>query len=299
MMDSLPSKMREADQHLDRLGGILRSLRAPPSERVSTPTSLHRRKEADRSPDHHDPFQDRRKHHQHQRQRQLQQERYRQDQEQERKQDERRFLRASGSSLPSQSRSRTASQHSHPETGKTAFPTLHPHRNHDHHQHCHCSAEGVAGAGGPLIKQPNFEDDSVEEQGVTSPHRPRAERAALHEEDSASKCRRAGDVDDVDQPRTDATATAPVRPALCIGVNDNVAAAGAITNTSIREKASSPWLSSSLRKRATRTWWRGLSSGVCFAAGAWAREGHGLFGAALALAAMIVVEFIDTLEPPI
>ena len=41
-----------------------------------------------------------------------------------------------------------------------------------------------------------------------------------------------------------------------------------------------------LRDRAVRTWWRGLSCGVCFAAGAWAREGHGLFGVVLALAAV-------------
>lgn len=40
------------------------------------------------------------------------------------------------------------------------------------------------------------------------------------------------------------------------------------------------------RERAVRTWWRGLSCGVCFAAGAWARDGHGLVGLALALAAV-------------
>ncbi len=42
----------------------------------------------------------------------------------------------------------------------------------------------------------------------------------------------------------------------------------------------------SLRGRAVRAWWRGLSCGVCFAAGAWAREGSGVFGVALALAAV-------------
>lgn len=43
---------------------------------------------------------------------------------------------------------------------------------------------------------------------------------------------------------------------------------------------------STLRERAIRVWWRGLSCGVCFAAGAWARDGHGIFGVLLALAAV-------------
>ena len=45
--------------------------------------------------------------------------------------------------------------------------------------------------------------------------------------------------------------------------------------------------SSLLRERAVRTWWRGLSCGVCFAAGAWAREGHAVYGAVLALVAVV------------
>lgn len=40
------------------------------------------------------------------------------------------------------------------------------------------------------------------------------------------------------------------------------------------------------RQRVIRTWWRGLSCGVCFAAGAWARDGHEVLGVALALAAV-------------
>ena len=43
---------------------------------------------------------------------------------------------------------------------------------------------------------------------------------------------------------------------------------------------------STFRERAIRTWWRGLSCGVCFAAGAWTRDGHGLVALALALAAV-------------
>lgn len=50
------------------------------------------------------------------------------------------------------------------------------------------------------------------------------------------------------------------------------------------------------RKRVVRTWWRGLSCGVCFAAGAWVREGYETFGVWLALAAllgeMVIHEFI-------
>lgn len=56
-----------------------------------------------------------------------------------------------------------------------------------------------------------------------------------------------------------------------------------------KASSSSPWpppRSLLLRERAARTWWRGLTCGVCFAAGAWAREGHAVFGAALAMAAV-------------
>lgn len=54
----------------------------------------------------------------------------------------------------------------------------------------------------------------------------------------------------------------------------------------IEVRAKEP-LPSSLRERAVRTWWRGLSCGVCFAAGAWAREGHGVYGVVLALVAVV------------
>lgn len=50
------------------------------------------------------------------------------------------------------------------------------------------------------------------------------------------------------------------------------------------------------RERVVRTWWRGVSCGVCFAAGAWVREGYETFGVGLALAAvlseMVIHEFI-------
>ncbi|CAN0450267.1 unnamed protein product, partial [Pylaiella littoralis] len=39
-MESIPTKMDKADEHLDRLGSILRSLRAPPPDRELSSTAV-------------------------------------------------------------------------------------------------------------------------------------------------------------------------------------------------------------------------------------------------------------------
>ncbi|CAN0199493.1 unnamed protein product [Hapterophycus canaliculatus] len=298
-MESLPSKMREADQHLDRLGGILRSLIAPPSEQVPTPTTLRRLKQGKPQKEHQDPHQDRRKQfqqkQQQQQRRQEQEEHERQGQEQGCEQDERWFVRVSGSSsLSSQSRSRRAPQYSQPET--TTSPTIHCDRYRNHRQQHHCCV-AAASPGGCLINKPEIDFVPAEEQSDRLAHRRPVERAAVHDEAPTPKDQRAGDVDSDDPPRAAAADAESVPPAHCTGVDTDAsiaAAAVAGATSSIQEKVSSSSSSLSLRRRVIRTWWRGLSSGVCFAAGAWAREGHGLFGAALALTAMVLVEFIDT-----
>lgn len=70
--------------------------------------------------------------------------------------------------------------------------------------------------------------------------------------------------------------------------------------SSVQGKPTSSPLSLLLRQRAARTWWRGLSCGVCFAAGAWAREGHAVFGAVLAVmvvCAETVLHELNALPP--
>ncbi|CAM9483054.1 unnamed protein product [Ectocarpus sp. 13 AM-2016] len=298
-MDSLPSKMQEADQHLDRLGSILRSLRARPSDRVVSSSAAQLNDKARRREHKHvhqpEPLH---QHHTHRREKQPQRQQQPQPEQQHHQHEHERFLYVSGSSQSSRSRpsrSRTASQSSQPEvTITTTTPSLNPHQ---------CS--GTALTDDRLADKPES-DARKRDAPLRRPRR--AEMGAVRRSVASPTPNiheRVGGADDKDPRLGDRgphlgdaysgfvpwapSSTVVVRPGVAgaeAGSRSDgggagtaaAAAAGAETTKSVRGP--------SLRERAIRTWWRGLSCGICFAAGAWAREGHGTFGALLALAAV-------------
>ncbi|CAM9367545.1 unnamed protein product [Ectocarpus sp. 6 AP-2014] len=297
-MESLPSKMQEADQHLDRLGSILRSLRARPSDRVFFSSAAQLTEQARRHENKHVHQPEHlHQHHTHQREKQPQRQQQPQPQQQHHQHEHERFLYVSGSSQSSRSRpsrSRTASQSWQPEVTitTTTTPALHSHR---------CS--GTATTDGRLADKP--ESDARKQDAPlrrprqaemgdvgrsVAPPTPQFHERVGGADDKGprlgnDKGPHLGDVDSGFVPSAPSS-TVVVRPGVAgadagswgDGGGAGPAAAVAETTKSVRGP--------SLRERAIRTWWRGLSCGVCFAAGAWAREGHGTFGALLALAAV-------------
>ncbi|CAM9970360.1 unnamed protein product, partial [Ectocarpus fasciculatus] len=300
-----PSRINQ-DQHLDRLGNILRSLRTRPSERVPSSSAaqlteqVHRHEnEHEHQPEHLHQHHRHRREQQHPQRQQLHQPQPQPQQHQQlhqsqprpqqhQQQEHERFLHVSGSSQSSRSRpsrSRTASQSWQPEvTITTTTPALHSHR---------CSA--TVATDGRLADKP----ESYARKQDAPPRRQRqAEMGVvrrsvapptpqLHErvDGADDEDPRFGGVDSGFPPS--APSSTVVRPGVAGaeasscgdgGGAGTAAAAVAGTTKSVRGP--------SLRERAIRTWWRGLSCGVCFAAGAWAREGHGAFGALLALTAV-------------
>ncbi|CAM9670739.1 unnamed protein product [Ectocarpus sp. 12 AP-2014] len=306
-MESLPSKMQEADQHLDRLGSILRSLRARPSDRVvsSSAAQLNEQARQDENEHVHQP-EPLHQHHTHRREKQPQRQQQPQPQQHHHQHEDERFLYVSGSSQSSRSRpsrSRTTSQSWQPEVTitTTTTPALHSHR---------CS--GTALTDDRLADKP--ESDARKRDAPLRRPRPRqAEMGAVRRSVAPPTPQfheRVGGADDKGPCLGDdkgphlghaysgfvpsaPSSTVVVRPGVAgaeagscgdgggagtAAAAAAAAAAGAETTKSVRGP--------SLRERAIRTWWRGLSCGICFAAGAWAREGHGTFGALLALAAV-------------
>lgn len=222
------------DQHLDRLGGILRSLRVPPPDGSIPSNAAVRNIPARQS--HPQQLRDWRQHNQ-------------QDREQE---DGRQIMGATG-----WARSRTSSQSAQTETPAMA-PPLHASRR----------EQQEAGRG------------SVHKGAAPDP--PQYQCVGDSDEDS----------------RTASSVRGPAAPsstAVPSGVPPGDADAetgrrGGGDGNKVPTKGgtllSLPLPLPLLRERAVRAWWRGLSCGVCFAAGGWAREGHGVFGALLALVAV-------------
>eukprot|EP00752_Nemacystus_decipiens_P003084 g2856.t1 len=233
--------MDEADKHLDRLGGILRSLRAPPPD-PSIPSSTT----AERSR----PVRQRQRQHQQLRDWQQQQQ---QQQQQDREQEESFLTYAASVS----SRPRTASQSSQTEM-VTLAPLLLASRSE------HEAGKGAISKGTPAPKQPQqrMRDDDEDSRTASTARRLSAPSSTV---EPPLRAAQPGDVEAETGRGSDGVDGIPVRPKV----------------------APPSTLMALPRKRALHAWWRGLSCGVCFAAGAWAREGHGVYGAALAVAAVV------------
>ncbi|CAB1118731.1 unnamed protein product [Ectocarpus sp. CCAP 1310/34] len=287
------------DQHLDRLGSILRSLRARPSDRVFSSSAAQLNEQARRHENNHvhqpEPLH---QHHTNRREKQPQRHQQPQPQQQHHQHEHERFLYVPGSSQSSQSRpsrSRTASQSWQPEVTitTTTTPALHSHR---------CSGttstadrladkpESDARKQDAPLRRPRQADMGAVRRSVAPPTPQFHERVGGADDKGPrlgnDKGPHLGDPDGDFVPWAPSS-TVVVRPGVvgaeagsCGDGGGTGTAASAVAETTKRVRGPS------LRERAIRTWWRGLSCGICFAAGAWAREGHGTFGALLALAAV-------------
>lgn len=219
------------DRHLDRLGSILRSLRAPPDEDV--PFSSKRKAQG---PQHRDGLG--------------------------------LGLRSSGPS--SLTRSRTASQSSQTEI---------------------------------LFRQPRKPraNQSPAARACRAPSKrdtPRVERVRVEATALPERLSAAPRVEFVPPaPVTSRTAEEEVRSGQQDAENKNKCNNGNDSIGVLETSSTAASRTSSLKSRAVSTWWRSLSCGVCFAAGAWVRDGHGVFGVVLALGAVCAEVVLHEYNP--
>ncbi|CAM9406298.1 unnamed protein product [Pylaiella littoralis] len=212
-------------------------------------------------------------------------------------------------------------QHQH-QHDKQKHHQRHQRQREDHQ----CSTQMVMGRPTTTLKRDDATPAKNQNRGTSSPgweHR-QAWQVPVHSEHPTPKHhQRLIDNDDGEDLRAEAGERVLPAPSSTIntappvvqsggGTADAAAAAAAVAaatsapaaapalevKPSVQGKATSSPLSLVLRERAVRTWWRGLSCGLCFAAGAWAREGHAVLGAVLAVTAVCGEMVLHELNAP-